>query len=432
MRNEIQRNALNALIYNQGGTIVLDTGTGKTKVAIDFMLQLPGKIIYILYPRNTLKQNWINELAKWGIKPYGNDKVNFYYQNTFGDTKLISIVFSSIQGIYTRILPNQGKDFIFIADEIHTMCSEAYKQFFYNNSNATVVGLTATPEEFKKEKNQFYRDIAPIVYSYKHAARDGIINGRKYFILRTDLSNVKTKIANWTYAVSEYEVLEYLNRRVKDTGAEIQAYFDKMNIMDGNYFSSASTWCWLKKGTPLQKSLGWPYLRAIQSRKEFMLTQNTTAQLTKNLIYDRHGESYFGDTGILVFSNQISQVQKIVPDKYIVHSKKKKILNEMIISDFNNHDFPVIGSCESLEMGMNFKRAKIAIFESYVGSPTKASQKMGRTDRLPLDEKAIIIILYVNDSPFDGWYRKSGFPKFEDVTVFTDLNELRKAVNQYV
>ena len=435
IREQVQQQAVKALIKNNGGTIVLDTGTGKTKVAINFMLEMQFKQILILVPRIVLQETWVLELIKWGIKKHGDYKNNtYYYIDSEGKTQLISIRFGTIQGYYQRSLSDKGENSLIIADECHALFSEKYSRFFYNNIRATVIGLTATPEDYKKDKQKVYKDIAPIVYTYNKAAEDNIINGRKYFVLRTDLDNTKKTINGWKYPISELEVLNFYNKRMEQAGERIQEYFNKIGLFNGNYFSSASKWCWQGKGNPEQKKLGWPYLKAMSDRKAFMLNQNTTTDLVAGLFntYNRlHGEYPYIKDGVLIFSNQISQAQKILNDEYIVHSKKKKDENEKIIYGFDEKVFNIIGSCESLGMGLNFKRAKVAIFESYVGSHTKASQKMGRTDRLPIDENAVIVIIYINNSPCEGWYRKSGFPNFEDenVTVFISPVKLIEALN---
>lgn len=434
-REQVQTQALESLIKNKGGTIVLDTGTGKTKVAIDFILQSDIKTILILVPRINLKQVWLDELFKWGIiKPVNSkNKHEFYYMKN-ANAEVIHLNIETIQSIYNQSLFNDNV--ICIADEVHTMVSESYKQFFYNNKGATFIGLTATPEDNKPEKAKVYRELIPIVYRYKNAAKDGIINGRKYFVLRTDLSKENKQVDGWKYDISEFEVLKYWNRRIDEAGKKIEEYFLTNAIFNGNYFSSASKWCWLGQGDTEQKRLGWPYLKAISGRKAFLLNQNTTVELCRRLNNPDHSQGFDniedcirGD-GRLIFSNQISQIQKILPDEYIVHSKKKKVENDKIIFGFNEGVFNTIGSCEALELGMNFKKANVAIFESYVGSNTKASQKMGRTDRLPVSENAIIIIIYINNSPCDGWYRKSGFPNFEDsnVQVFDDVLKLKEAI----
>ena len=432
-REEVQKEAVEALIKNNGGTIVLDTGTGKTKVAIDFIMRMEISDILILVPRIVLQETWVLELTKWGIKKYGiKDYRNntYYYIDTEGHTQLITIKISTIQKEFKTI--NRYEDYLIIADEIHSMFSEQYSQFFYKNPFNCFIGLTATPEDYKVEKKKVYNDIAPIVYTYKKAAEDNIINGRKYFVLRTDLDNTKKTIDGWKYSISELEVLNFYNRRMEQAGERIQEYFNRVGMFNGNYFSSASKWCWQGRGDNEQKKLGWPYLKAMSDRKAFMLNQNTTTDLVKNLVHTNFNSLYpYINDGILIFSNQISQAQKILNDEYIVHSKKKKDENEKIIYGFDEKVFNIIGSCESLGMGLNFKRAKVAIFESYVGSHTKASQKMGRTDRLPIDENAVIVIIYINNSPCEGWYRKSGFPNFEDenTTVFTNPIKLIEALN---
>ena len=428
-RAQVQQEALDALLIRPGGTVVLDTGTGKTKVAIDFIKQSEYKYVMILVPRIILKQNWLDELSKWGIKPHNGWMDSFYYQDNKGDTHIVVITIDTIQGLYKSVF-SRIEETLFIADEIHTMASNSYSQFFYANKGACIVGLTATPEEYKAEKKKFYNEISPIIYSYKNAANDQIINNRRYFILRTDLSNVPVQIEGFSQPISEAKALEIFNQRIISTGAAIQEYFDQHWIVNGNYFNSASYWCWQKHGTDEQKKLGWPYLKAVSERKAFLLNQNTTATLSRQIL--KHPD--FPYPGTLVFSNQISQIEKIIRPEYVVHSKKRKKENDEIVAEFNSGRIGVIGSCESLEMGMNFKRAKIALFESYVGSHTKASQKMGRTDRLPINEEAIIIILYVNNSPYDGWYRKSGFPDFGDPRVlqYTNVESLIKAVNYHV
>lgn len=451
-RDEVQQQAFDAF-GDKGGTAVLGTGVGKTKLAIDLMKKHKDKTILILYPRTNLRDNWLNELQKWGLNKTVNSN-HFYYKDEMNNTQVLTVIFSTIQGIYKNKLFNYGHNYLIIADEIHTMCTDTYGEFFYKNHAATVVGLTATPENIKPDKANFYKSIAPIVYTYRNAAQDGIINNRKYFVFRTDLTDHLQDVPNWKYKISEKEALIYYNRQLKEADEAIRKYYYNLEvqmikslggipypyeqfIFQGNSYNSASGWCWGKvKGTTTQKKLGWNYLKAVQERKAFMLNQNTTTGLVEKMLepYKNGMLEYpsLRKEGILIFSNQITQIQKILNDSFIVHSKKKKKENDQIIFGFNEKIFNRIGSCEALEMGMNFKRAKIAIFESYLGSPTKASQKMGRTDRLPVDENAVIVIIYVNDSPYESWYRKSEFPNFDDpnVTVFTDMNELKKAIQQ--
>lgn len=66
-REQIQSEALLALKkHNYNGTVVLSTGSGKSKCAIDAIKEGNFKNILITSPRTNLKENWSTELEKWG------------------------------------------------------------------------------------------------------------------------------------------------------------------------------------------------------------------------------------------------------------------------------------------------------------------------------------------------------------------------------
>jgi superfamily II DNA or RNA helicase len=48
------------------GTLVVDTGVGKCKIAIDYIKQSPDIFtVLITSPRENLKKNWAEEIEKW-------------------------------------------------------------------------------------------------------------------------------------------------------------------------------------------------------------------------------------------------------------------------------------------------------------------------------------------------------------------------------
>ena len=71
-REQVQSQALQALINNSGGTCVLSTGTGKSKVAIDYIKHSKSRNILITSPRTNLKENWRKELEKWSFQQMNN------------------------------------------------------------------------------------------------------------------------------------------------------------------------------------------------------------------------------------------------------------------------------------------------------------------------------------------------------------------------
>ena len=52
---------------------------------------------------------------------------------------------------------------------------------------------------------------------------------------------------------------------------------------------------------------------------------------------------------------------------------------------------------------MNLKSVNYAIFESYNGSDTKATQRIGRLHRLSSDEVAIIYFITIKDTQSEQW-----------------------------
>ena len=95
-RDKIQQEALAALLNSKttGSTIVLSTGTGKSKVAIDYLKWKRAANVLITSPRTNLKENWRKELHKWGIY---NVKNNDYSIN---GSCLYTIQIENIQTCY--------------------------------------------------------------------------------------------------------------------------------------------------------------------------------------------------------------------------------------------------------------------------------------------------------------------------------------------
>lgn len=100
LRERIQSEAEHKLKENNyNGCIVLSPGTGKSKVAIDCIKQGNFKNILITSPRTNLKENWRNELKKWGIYKRCEYEVdNTEYDGQCGTR--INITLENIQTVF--------------------------------------------------------------------------------------------------------------------------------------------------------------------------------------------------------------------------------------------------------------------------------------------------------------------------------------------
>jgi superfamily II DNA or RNA helicase len=163
-REQIQNEAKAKLkLFGYNGTVILDTGVGKTKVAIDCIKEGSFKNILITSPRTNLKENWKKELSKWGWEEWDN---GIWVKDYDGEqpTRHIHITFENIQTAYkwksghTKL--NKIHFDLIIADEIHTMMTPEYGALLERASElkVSIIGLTATPDDDKDDKSLLYEN----------------------------------------------------------------------------------------------------------------------------------------------------------------------------------------------------------------------------------------------------------------------------------
>lgn len=401
MRERIQKEALQALIQNKGGTLCLEVGTGKSKIALDYVKHSKAKYVLITSPRTNLQDNWEAEIARWG---------------PFGD---VSFDLVNIQTSY-KYLPKtiSGYDLI-IADEIHTMATLQYGKLLNlaKTFHIPIIGLTGTPELHKEDKKNFYDNYCPIVYSYFKSAEDGLVNKTKYIIYEHTLDNI-FKVNAGTKKVpflrGEKDQYEYLSKQLK------LAQQTMMSLGSKDWFSDARDWGWLGKGNATEKAAAIRYLNAIKYRKNFLWNLQSTASIARQLADNILTKS--SDSKILFFSELTAQTDSIT--KFGVHSNKDSKVNSTTIASFNKGDIREMGSVRSLQLGLNLTAANWAIFESYNGSPTGAKQSQGRLQRLNPDLLAKVIIIRVKDTQYDTWFNSfSKHFNLKDSIIISSISE---------
>ena len=431
-RNKIQAKALKALITSGGNTLVLSPGVGKSKVAIDYIKHAKAKNILITSPRTNLKDSWKKELEKWNIERYSVENPSSYYYNK---TKC----FIEIINIQTCYKWNKEiiKDYdLIICDEVHTMVSEEYGKLLINAKklNITVIGLTGTPDDKKVDKKLFYFKYCPIVYRYLDAAKDGIINKRKYIIYEHTLNNdyqieVKTKTKSWF--TGEKKQYSYINSQIEKGKSAIRKILEIPNNTDEyiNYFGYAQKWYFDKNFKNIdKKKAGGLYMRNITARQNLLWKLNSTKTLSNmisHIILNKNKNNK-----LLIFSSRTEQADKI--SKYCIHSKNKEFTNKQYLTDFNLGKIRQLGSCYSLTLGLNLDNAKYAIMESYNGSDVQFKQRGGRLDRLNVDENAIVIFIVVKNTQGEVWYNKSvQFEEHDIVNTVNNMKDLKQILDNY-
>lgn len=409
-KDEVQRKALKTFISaGSKGTIVLETGSGKSKVAIDFIKQNKDiRSVLITSPRTNLKKNWHDELITWGFV--------YWRENIWSwNDRRIVINMENIQTAYKW--KDRKEDFI-IADEVHTIVTPEYSKLFKNNEYKYVMGLTATHDiEEDNDKQYYYDRYLPICFEYYGSAEDGLINKTRFFVVNHVLSDddrIMVKIKGKDYQWGEKQYYEHLTDQMR--------HGQKLMMKQGSqdWFGDARKWAWQNQGTTEQKAAAFVYMNAIRKRKEFLLNLPSTSRIARKIAEGIHKD--IPESKVLVFSELTAQADRISP--VTVHSHHSDKANTQHIEDFNNGDLRELGSCNSLTLGLNLKGATHAIMESYIGSATQSKQKKGRLDRLATDEKADLWIIRVGGTQSDTWYNK--------MTKKFDLSEAMFLNSQFI
>lgn len=358
-RNTIQINAINAWIKNKcKGTCQMSTGTGKSFVAIKA----------ILYIKN-LKQKFNNEpitvlhLSEREDRQAGFQKQVQVYCDLYNlavdefYTTTAKIEYRCYQGY------NNLKDTSFdlvICDEIHEALTPSYYNIFFFVKSKAIIGLTATipyvkyelEENLTTSKFRLLEAVCPIVYKYD---------------LKTSIIN-KTSRTNNLYFI-----------RCNLTQRENMYYASLSDVIETNMNN----------------------IRAKQAGGKRTALMNVSEQKVE---YARSLINYFNtkkDKTIL-FTTNTTVLKQILPNKSILGENKKG--NNVIMHQFENNLFYVIGSYKMLKQGNNLDNLNncIILASNNANINLDTIQRVGRL-RLDNENRGNVIVLY-NDDTFETKY----------------------------
>ena len=422
-RIDVQNTAYKSLKDNFfNGTIIMDTGTGKSKVIVDIIKNESFNNILILKPRTNLTINWENELIKW-YPEYINKKIDILNIQTaykWGTEEIINY------------------DYI-VMDECHTI-GENYISIFEKakklNIPCTLITATSNEDNFFK-KTVLYK-MFPILYRFNNAEDDGLVNKVNYIVYEHELSNdykvlTGTKTNKWW--IGEKAQYEYLTEKYN--------YAKRLMFAEGasDYWNNALIW--MKNGTTSQKKAGTEFFRAVNNRKNFLWNLTSTTEIAIRLKHKVLEKKSFRKDGIvcntqmlptIYYANKVLLFSELTPQasklsSNVIHSnvgKTAKItqqLNEETLRKFNNGEIRDLASVKSLTLGLNMVGVNWAIFESYSGSDVQGAQKNGRLHRLNVNEVANVIIIVVKGTQGETWYN-SAFPFVKNPRIIKSIDEL--------
>jgi len=371
-------------------TLVLSTGFGKGKVAIDLIKWLNPPNVIILVNSDDLRDTmWRNEFTEWGMPEYYQNKVTMVnYQTAYKWTET-----TNAQHWYS--------DTLVIADEVDFAGgTEKFSRFFHAFPTHRTIGLTGF---ITKTKQPWFDEFLPVLVKYDadDAQGDGVLNKMNFVFIKYDLSRDPKDIkitykkggVEKSFTNSQCNAYDYNEKKFD----KFKTQKEQLNIASLSGTMNASNYQKQIKHIDFQEKM------AVKARSEILLHNKASVVIVRNLLNFILSDE---DNKVVVFSKRTEQSTAIVGDDYVYHggiSKTKAAENYL---KFMSGSSRLLGVCDKINRGVNIPNLNVGIFESFYGSDTKATQRFGRLMRLEADKTATIYMLlpYYMRKERDGTY----------------------------
>ena len=355
-------------------TVVLSTGFGKSKVAIDIFKKLdPERKIIILVNSTILRDtNWKAEFEK------------FDAMDIFDRTEL-----HTYQAAYKWKKSDRNLDDYFVlADECDFAAdTDELSKFFYEYSDVQILGMTGFITDSKKV---WFDNNLPVIKMLlsSEAQNKNILNKTHFIFVKYNLSTNKNDVTveykqdgiTKTFTQSENNAYDYHARAVQNVMIEESTI--NMEFLNGEIT--------FQEQQQKLKKLEWKMNQAVKKRNDVLLKSVSSVVMTKKLI------KYFSkdsNNKIIVFSKRTEQSNSICGKTNVYNGTITKKKADEVFKKFQDGDINLLGVCDKVNRGANIPNLNIGILETFYGSDTKATQRLGRLMRLNVDQVAKVVIL---------------------------------------
>ena len=350
----VQREALQAWLDNErNGLIAMATGTGKSKIVVDYLKEFSAiqDNNLIIVPTEKLRdENWMNEFEKWNELPK--------YQQTKREC------YASIS---SQRLRSSGYQLV-VLDEAHNL-TENNMEFFANSSVRNIMALTATPPTDPIKIAILERLGIKTVYELNldTAVKLRIVAPYEIVIVETQLESIdKTAIGgtkNKPFATTEAKLYSHINQTINRI-----MYANKPEVLK----------------FALLKRMRFIYgLKSKQDAAEYILSTLPNSNRT------------------LIFCGSIDQARALGEGCY--HSKT----SDKWLTKFNNKEINKLSCVNALNEGMNLVDVDDAIIVQLNSNERHTIQRLGRCVRSREGHKAKIIILVCKGTQDEKWLTKA-------------------------
>lgn len=346
-------------IPNRNVLLTLPTGFGKSKNAIERVKHLAKKKyknLLIVVPKNVLKVNWADEIAKW-----------------WPDCKL-NITFST----YVSFPKHKEKwDFI-IFDEAHHLserCREALCDF---EVEYTILLSATVKKDLREELKEVFDDLYYYNATLREAIDNGVLPDPTVYLLPLTLDNklpneriIKNPKAKGRVIYASWaERWSYMRQKSNP----VHIFCTQTQYLDD--LNGQIEWFKNRRGNIVCKNR---WLKLCGDRLKY-LSDCKVPIVLKILRHCEHQRT-------LTFCNSIEQTKKL--GEYCINSQNAE--SNDVLRLFNKGVVHHITACNMLNEGMNLVDCRVGIYANLNSSDTIIKQRTGRLLRHP---NPIIIIPY--------------------------------------
>lgn len=350
------------------GTLVANTGFGKTKTALDaierVLLKNPTVRVTVVVPTQILQEQWREKLDERG-----------FYFNT------------EVLVLNTASLRKFTCDFL-IVDEVHRAAALELSKMFLNCSPTFILGLTATYERLDGREKVVLDRFCPVFdeIPLEESEANGWTSPYKEYKVMIDVDLTEYNNANQSF-MSHFAFFNF------DWDSAMKCVTD----IDFRKKYAKSMNCGIKETTA--HAFAWN--KAMQFRKQFIANHPKKIEIAKKILEARK------NTKAITFNSSIKQCQAY-GFGYIIHSKKKDKENKATLEEFARcGPGSVLHNSKMAREGYDCPGLSLVIITGFTSDKTSKIQEIGRAVRFEEGKEAEIFTLVLKGCQDNKWYQKA-------------------------
>lgn len=361
------------------GTVVMPTGTGKTRTALKaiklFVSKYPDIRFIVIVPTDNLKEQWESQICDWNLAFNG------------------SVV------IVNTAIKNQYNVDLLIIDECHRVNSSTFRTIFNTIKYKYILGLTATFErldDLHKEVMEKYCPVVDTITTEEALLNNWISKYTEYQVL-IDVPDIEDYLEYNKEFVKSFEFFNFdWDRVMKCIGKN--GFIERARLRDEMCPRGSEEERKKVFTTITYHSAN--FMRALQKRKAFINNHPKKVEIARKIINARPFSK------IITFSNNIKMAEAIkIGEVYTGKDSKRKA--RASLEEFNKQSTGCINSVKKLIEGADIQGLDTAIMLGIDSSETRATQARGRAIRFKEGKHAEIFNIVINNTIESEWMKRS-------------------------